>query len=403
MSRPARGGASYRAVLTLPHARSLIAAALLTRLSYGLLSLPLLLALQKSTGSYTAAGTATGLFGLAAAVFGPLRTRWVERRRATLPALAVCYTVLLTALAAGSAAGMGGVAAAVIGALAGAFTPPVGPPVRTVWGRLAADEALHRRALSLDTAAESAVFAAGPMLGGVLVALLSAQAALVLSAALALAGSSALTAVLRRPALAAPADPAAAAAGSAARRVTGPLRAPGFAALLLVLLGTGCALSMVEIAVVAAWGARVAGPLLALVPIGGITGGLAYGRRQWAAPPGQRLLFLAALCAASLALPAAVYSASGAGAGLLLAGGSSDALIVTAYLLVDALVGEGGRMEAGAWVNTAYNLGASLGSGTAGLLIDRARPPAALAAAAVLLAAVTLVGSLGPSSLRRRR
>ena len=60
MSRPVRGGASYRAVLALPHARSLFAAAMLARLSYGLLSLPLLLTLRQSTGSYAVAGTGAG-------------------------------------------------------------------------------------------------------------------------------------------------------------------------------------------------------------------------------------------------------------------------------------------------------------------------------------------------------
>ena len=64
MSRPSQGGASYRAVLALPRARSLFAAAMLARLSYGFAPLPLLLALKQGTHSYAVAGLASGLFGL---------------------------------------------------------------------------------------------------------------------------------------------------------------------------------------------------------------------------------------------------------------------------------------------------------------------------------------------------
>src|SRR5258705_4854956 len=106
MSRPVKGGASYHAVLALPHARALLATATLARLSYGLLSLPLLLAVRDGTGSYAVAGAAAGLFGLTSAVLGPYRSRLVERRRGALPVLTAVYGTLLGCLAAGSALGM---------------------------------------------------------------------------------------------------------------------------------------------------------------------------------------------------------------------------------------------------------------------------------------------------------
>jgi MFS family permease len=50
-------------------------------------------------------------------------------------------------------------------------------------------------------------------------------------------------------------------------------------------------------------------------------------------------------------------------------------------------------MAAGAWVNTAYNLGAALGTPLGGLLLDRSGPRPALAAAAAVAGACTAVGA----------
>ncbi|MGW3852144.1 hypothetical protein [Streptomyces fagopyri] len=65
---------------TSPHARGLFTAAILARLCYGLLSLPLLLTLRDATGSCAVAGPAAGLVGLISTLLGPPRTRLVERR-----------------------------------------------------------------------------------------------------------------------------------------------------------------------------------------------------------------------------------------------------------------------------------------------------------------------------------
>ena len=153
MPRPTGGGA-YRAVLQLPHARALFGAAMLARLSYGLLSLPLLLSLRAGTGSYALAGTATGLFGLLTAVLGPFRARLVARRPGTLAPMSLLYGALLAAIAGCCAYGLPDWTALALTVLAGACPPPVGPLTRATWSALAADEALRQTALSLDTVSE---------------------------------------------------------------------------------------------------------------------------------------------------------------------------------------------------------------------------------------------------------
>jgi predicted MFS family arabinose efflux permease len=386
MPRPVRGSASYRAVLALPRARLLFCAALLARLCYALLGLPLLLALRGATGSYGVAGTAAGLFGLGGALLGPARARLVERRPAALPGLALSYAALLLALAAACALPAAPALTCGLAVTAGLLPPPVGPLMRTVWARLAGEGRQRQAALSLDTAAESTVFAAGPALGGLLVAMCGAPAALACCAIVVLLGFGLLTAALRD-------RPARPGAGPAAPGARGPLRGTGFAPLLVPVLGAAAALALAEIAAVAAWGTPAAGVLTTLASVGGVLGGLLYGRSR---PPGsleRRPLALGFGCALCYALPAAAYGLPGAGAGLLAAGACESVLLITMYELVAQLFAEGPSMAAGAWVNTAYNLGAALGTPLGGLLLDRSGPRPALAAAAAVAGACTAVGA----------
>lgn len=399
MSRPVRGGASYRAVLALPHARGLFFAAMLARLCYAVLGLPLFLSLRQATGSYASAGTAVGVFGLLSALLGPARARLVERRPRTLTVLAVVYAALLGAIAAIGWTGASPGSAIAVAALAGLFPPPVGPLMRALWGVLATDPGQRQRALSLDTVSESAVFATGPALGGALIGAASAPAALIGCAGLVLVGFTVLAVALRRlPERPSTVDsptesPTDSTAGPAAR--SGLLRRPGLAAMLLVVSGSACALTVAELAAIARWGAGPTGALLTLCSLGGVAGGLAYGRRTWRSSPGRRLRALGAAGAACFALSALLPLLPVAVAAFLGIGICGDTVMITAYLVVDDTVPEGSRMEAGAWVNTAYNLGASLGSALAGTLLDRTGSGAVLATAAAVAGLAVCAATAG--------
>ncbi|MFC8517861.1 MFS transporter [Streptomyces sp. NPDC057257] len=186
---------SYAAVLRIPHARRTFAAALLGRLSYGVVPLSLMLAVTRSSGSYAVAGTVMALFSGAAVFLSPVRASLIDRHgpRAALVPMVTAYAALLTVLTAliwrpgtASPVVLGAVTAA-----AGACTPPLGPTMRAVWGRLAPDRALLQRAYSLDGVAEELLFVSGPLLVGVLVGSTSPAAGLAVGTALMLTGTAA--------------------------------------------------------------------------------------------------------------------------------------------------------------------------------------------------------------------
>jgi predicted MFS family arabinose efflux permease len=391
---------SYRDVFAFPHARGLLAASIPPRLAYGLAGLPLLVALRDSTGSYAAAGAATSVYALGVALLGPARARLVQRRPGLFLPLGCGYAVFLVVLAATCAIRLPAAPAIALAAVAGLCPPPVGPRMRAQWSRLAPDDALRQRALSLDTAVESTSFALGPALAGTLIAATSAPVVLGLCAAMALAGFTLLAAAFRASvpsARAATGTPADAGTGTGTPATRGP-RAPGeegagtgrervsfgIKGLLLVSGTVAVASAVCDIAVVAAWGPLTAGMLTALFPVGGVLGGLTYGRRQWRGRLACRPYILTAASAACYALPVLAYAPAAAGAAFLAAGACCDILAITTYQLVSAHVAEESQAEAGAWLNTAFNLGMAIGAAGGGVLTGQAGPRTSFAVAAAL-------------------
>ncbi|MFE5598802.1 MFS transporter [Streptomyces coelicoflavus] len=387
---------SYAAVLRVPHARRTFAAALVGRLSYGTVSLALMLSLTRSTGSYAVAGLVMALFGATSVFLSPYRASLVDRhgpRRALLP-MALLYAALLCVLAeVCRRPGTPEAVLAVTAALAGACTPPLGPTMRAVWARLLPDRALLQRAYSLDGVAEELLFVSGPLLVGALVAVAPPVAGVVLSAVLVAAGTLAFVT-----------SPVTAAPGSDGRRKDdGPApkgRTDGQVRALLqpvvVAAAVGVSVSAVDLLVVAYAGERGLGDgavawVLAALSVGSAVGGLANGAVAWSSPTRARLPFFAAglglcLAAAGLAPGLGTLVAAVMCAGLFVA-----PALTTAYLIADEGAAPGFRVRAGAWCNTAVNAGGSAGAAAVGLLVERLPLPVCFAVSGAVAAAAALV------------
>ncbi|MEV4042273.1 MFS transporter [Streptomyces sp. NPDC049744] len=397
---------SYAAVLRVPHARRTFAAALVGRLSYGTVSLALMLSLTRSTGSYAVAGLVMAVFGATSVFLSPYRASLVDRhgpRRALLP-MALLYAVLLCALAAVCRPGTSEAALAVTAALAGACTPPLGPTMRAVWAELLPDRRLLQRAYSVDGVAEELLFVSGPLLVGGIVAVASPVVGVVLSAVLVAVGTLAFVT-----------SPATAALRPAGREKSdGPAPDPGGPgqgrALLqpvVVAAAVGVSVSAVDLLVVAFAGERGLGDgavawVLAALSLGSAVGGLANGAVAWTSPTRARLPFFAAgvglcLAAAGLAPGLGTLVLAVMCAGLFVA-----PALTTAYLIADESVAPGFRVRAGAWCNTAVNAGMSAGAAAVGLLVERLPLPVCFAAAGAVAAAAALVPGYGRGGAVRR-
>lgn len=398
--------ASYAVVLSPPHVARTFGAALVGRLSYGVVFLSLVLAVARVTGSYAVAGGVIALFGLASSLLSPFRARLIDRhgpRKALLP-MTILYAGLLGALAAMTwQAGAPRDLLWITGAACGACSPPLGPLMRTLWGVLVPDRKLLQRAYSLDTVAEELLYTTGPLLAGLFAAYANPALGVAISAGLILTGALALVSspVVRNRAAPSQADGNTGSTPPAAGPAPAPRVKTWYRHSVVVSAGLGACLGALSLIAVAFAGqhhhiAAVAWVEAALA-VSSAVGGLLYGGFRWQVSLQARLLFL------TLALSLFV----------ILAGQSPDIYVLVAvvgaaglfvaptltsvYLIADEAAAPGARAEAGAWVNTAYNVGNSAGIAGIGLLISRL-PLAAcftVAAAATLLPATALAVSIG--------
>ncbi|MFE6814485.1 MFS transporter [Streptomyces sp. NPDC057675] len=396
--------ASYAAVLRTRHSRCAFGAALLGRLSYGMVSLSLLLAVNGATGSYTAAGGVMAVFGLTSVLLSPARAGLVDRYgpRRALPPMAVTYAVLLGGLAcATDGRGTPAVLLVVLAAAAGSTTPPLGPVMRTLWRVLIPDRPLLQRAYSLDGVAEELLFVTGPLLVGVLMRVaapstgLAVSAGLVATGSLLLAGSAAVRVWEEQgKETAAPTGPP---EGTPSGGATAGLLGAGarMRQAVAVSAGVGTGLGALDLLVIAFADEQRAPHIvpwvLAALSGGSAVGGLVYGTVSWRATSSSRLTFLAivlGLVVATTGLSPHPYVLV---AGAALCGTLVAPTLTTAYLIADECAGPGVRTRSGAWVNTGFNAGSAGSTATAGLLVGHLPLPACfvLAAVPVVLSAVT--------------
>ena len=394
--------AGYLQALRTPGAIRVFVPALLGRLSFAMVTLALLYSVQTSTGSFAAAGAATGAFGLANVIASPYRARIVDQvgQRMALGTMSILFAL-----------GLGGVAWATtwpgapvglvvgIAALTGLFPPPLGAAMRVIWGSLTAPGPQRTRAYSIDAVCEELLFTTGPLVAAAIIALTGPATVLLVTGGIAVLGTLGMTggaASRQRRARRTPAPPA-----------LRPLRQPGFVLVLVALVAVGCVLGTVEVAAPAVaervGSVQVAGMLLAAFAAGSAIGGLLYGQRVWRASLGVRLLVtgttMSVLCAA-LALLSGLLALA---AVLALVGFFLAPALITGYLSADELTAAEVRTEASSWINTAVNAGAAGAAIVVGAVVDVADPQlgflvgAVIALALLLVAGPRLARSIGPT------
>ncbi|MGG7464557.1 MFS transporter [Plantibacter sp. YIM 135347] len=373
---PTVRSARYVDVLALPHALPTFGSALIARSAYAIVILPLIFAVQSSTGSAATAGLAVGVYGAGAAFLAPLRARIIDRygRPRVLTVLAMVFGAMLASLAVAALLDANGAMFITLAALAGAFAPPIGPAMRVVWSELTGDPATLRTALSLDAVLEEVLYLIGPAAAGLALTIIAPGIALVVPAVLVIVGtvSFVLSPVVRR-APAAPTSTGRTDSAPKARRRS-LLAGTAYLAVLLPSLLAGMVsgnltISMPELLTGPSAPVFV-GIALGLFAGGSAVGGLVFGAITTPGPPHRQLVVLTVLL---LGTSTVVGFASGAVwicLAIVIAGCCFSPVMVVAYLAAAGFGGDDRRTEATTWVNTAHNVGGSVGTALAGLVIQ---------------------------------
>ncbi|MFI9613894.1 MFS transporter [Streptomyces sp. NPDC052023] len=357
--------AGYGEILRARHAARLLTGTLVGRLPNATAAIAIVLFIRSEGGSYSLAGALAAVYGVANAVGQPLLGRLVDlhgQPRVQLPA--ALLSALAMAVFAFSGTGALPLACAAVGA-AGLFTPPLEGGLRALWPSVLRREDQVHTAYAMDAVAQEVMFTVGPLLVTLCASLWSAQAALLVLNVLGVLG--ALSVVLSPPSRAWRSAPREA-------HWLGALRSPGLLALLAAFLFIGVALGSITVAAVSyaddRGGDVVYGWLMAALGLGALVGGVGYGARQWAGSPERRLRVLVALLAVCylplLLMPGPVLmTVLAAVSGVFLA-----PAIACAFVIVDRHAPRGTVTEAFSWLVTTFTVGASVGTGLAGPVVE---------------------------------
>ena len=393
---------SYQAVLRTPHACGAFVTSLVGRLSYGIVSLSLILTVTAGGRDYSLAGLVMGLFGLTIVLVSPFRAWMVDRHgpRRALPPMAAAFAAILIAIAViPPRSGVNDAVIAVLVAAAGACAPPLGVVMRTLWSALIDDRNLLQAAYSLDGVAEELLYVTGPVIAGVIIVVATPAVGLVDTAGLVVAGTGLF---LRSTALRRWPTPAPAAGATSSRPGAASGQAGAGRAILAVAFATGTiglCLGGLGLVIVAFGQARhnpaAVAWIEAMLSAGSALGGLGYGAVAWRISAQHRLALLAAGLALVLVLAALSPNLLVLAALIGLAGMLVSPALATAYILTDSLASPKARNRAGNWVNSGYNAGSSAGAVLSGQLVGRIPLSACLPVLAVpaLLALTPLLRS----------
>jgi predicted MFS family arabinose efflux permease len=365
----------YRQLFQTDYVRSLLISNFVGRIPEGSGTIAILMFLIDAGFGYRRAGLAIAVYGLSIALGAPFLGRIVDRTRQP-------PTLLVSALLSSSAyitltftqplRDEHFVYALIL--LAGLFTPPLEPCLRTIWRTVLKDDNLVHSAFAFDSSLQELIFIIGPLLAALCASIVNPAFGLVFVTGLSLVGAFAycfLSPVRQWRAH----SPAHCGEGP---RWWGPLGRVSVDATLISFLFIGSTIGVLNLMAVAFAESHQSSPqsgiILGANAFGSLVGGLLYGRR----PPSSRAIDQLPTLTACLLIsyvPTAVVSLLSVGAlplislSVFIAGLPLAPTIAAAFSALASQTLPGTETEVFAWLISMILLGSAAGSAIAGQLI----------------------------------
>jgi MFS family permease len=371
--------ADYRAALTAPGALVPVIASAVGRFPIAMLPLATLLYVQRTTGSFAAAGLVSAGQMIGVAAGSVAQGRVVDRLGPRRPLLVVValFALAVAALVTAVETRQPVPVLVALATVAGMVRPALEGASRSLWTVLVPAGSARSAALTYEAISLEVFFILGPAIAAFLVAAPWPGIGLVVAGAAMALGAGAF-------ALAGPVRGLAGAPAHEGVTLLGALARPGMRTVAVAALGFGLVIGSVEVglpAVTAAAGSpTLGGVLLSAWSISSVLAGVLYGMRPWPRPLHLRMPALLggfAVLVAAMALVGPTGSMAVLVVTMIVSGTLITPQVTGHSLAVDIAAPPGAAAEAFGWVITAATLGIAAGQSSAGIVVETFGPPAA--------------------------
>ena len=352
---------------------------LLARFAMGMQTIALAIHLQHIFHNYTVAGLAIAASTIGGAISAPILGRWMAVfgiRKVTL--ICTFFTPIFYLML--GFAPMSEGFAIIVALFLGLAYPPIQPAARAVYPTLVKTEAARNTMYSVDAILQEVIWIVGPVLATILIATTNTGIPFIVMAVIQIIGGlwfAFLPQVHDAP------------IPRSKKRMGSVLRSRLVKVMIVVNILFVGSFSALEIGAVSAVGQAEAGFVIAMLSIGSVVGGLAFGHR--ARSPYALSKQLAIVLVGDLLIFFNATSPIWLGVCLFISGIG----VATAFATIGAIIGKAVKLEdtteVYGWIGSGQNIGYGAGAAIAGIVVDKLSSTTSFAFASGLDAAALIV------------
>jgi MFS family permease len=349
---------TYIELFRRPGVSPVIWSQLLARFAMGMQTITFAIHLQRIFDNYTVAGLSIAASTVGGAVSAPLLGRLMAKI-GIRPVIFVCTVITPIFMLLIGFFPISESFAIFISLLLGLAVPPIQPAARAVYPTLVDDEQQRNALYSIDAILQEIIWIVGPVLATLLIAFTSTEVPIVAMAIIQLVGG--LWFISLHYVHDAPIP-------RSSQRLGMVLKYPIVRVMILVNLLFVGSFAALEIGAVAAVGSKQAGFVIAMLSIGSVIGGLAFGHRIKKASALTKQL--AIVLAGDLLIFFNATDPLWLGVCLFISGIG----VATAFATIGAIIGKAVSLddttEVYGWIGAGQNIGYGMGAAIAGFVVD---------------------------------
>ncbi len=348
----------YKELLSRPGVNQVLWSQLLARFAFGMQTITIIIHLERTFDNYSVAGLAIGASTVGGAVAAPILGQWMAKI-GIRPIILVCTLLAPIFMLLIGFFPMNQSVSIFYALLLGLTLPPIQPAARAVYPTLVENETQRNALYSVDAILQEIIWIVGPVLATLMIAFNNTLVPIITMAAIQLVGGLWFISLQRVTGAPIP---------RSRRKLGAVLKSKLVIVMIAINLLFVGSFSALEIGAVAAVGAKEAGFVIAMLSIGSVVGGLAFGHRVKSSSALTKQL--AIVLVGDLLIFFNAKDPLWLGICLFISGIG----VATAFATIGAIIGKAVKLddttEVYGWIGSGQNIGYGLGAAIAGFVVD---------------------------------